>query len=279
VQSGPERRFVGGADALAPNRPGEDETRRWNADSVWRGTNIAPGAEPADGETASVWPVSRLTSWSQRQGQGPRVRDLIPEDFDAYVRILFPIFEPAGDRNYVEGLFTWHDTAVGNGRQPHRLMDLVGIGPDPEDALHGGTQVPQTLASTQEAALISILETHTSSPQSWFALWLGDFHGNAFLPEKSLIEIDQGPSSPYCVFTGPHRAWKDFWTYPRWWWPEDRSWCWQTGLELDMTSCAYLGVSRQCAEDIFASTVIEAVVAEPDDPTFGMDVINRPTAS
>jgi hypothetical protein len=46
-----------------------------------------------------------------------------------------------------------------------------------------------------------------------------------------------------------------------------------------MTNCAYLGASQQCAEEIFASTVIEAVVAYPDDPAWlGMDNLNRPDA-
>jgi hypothetical protein len=52
-------------------------------------------------------------------------------------------------------------------------------------------------------------------------------------------------SSDYCVFTGSHRAWKDFWSYPRWQWPEDRSWCWHTGFDLDLTNGAYLGASDQ----------------------------------
>jgi hypothetical protein len=176
---------VGGADALPVNRSAEDDTRRWKSDPVWRATNIAPDAELADAQTAAEWPVGRLTSWSQRQGRGPRVRDLIPDDFEAYVRILFPIFESAHDRHYVAKLFTWHDTALRNRRQPHRLMDLVGVGPDPDDA--------------------------RSRPR----------HDN----------------------------------------------------------CAYLGTSDDCAEDIFASTVIEAVVAQPDDPAWvGMDTVNRPAS-
>jgi len=155
------------------------------------------------------------------------------------------------------------------------LAGDTGIGPDPDDGLHGGTLVPQTLASTQETALISILERHTTSERSWFVLWYGDYHGAAVIPDGSLIEIDQGPSSPYCMFTGPHHAWKDFWSYPRWWWPQDRSWCWQTGLDLDMTSSAYLGTSHDCAEAILANSAIEAVVAYPDDPAFGIDPINQ----
>jgi hypothetical protein len=56
-----------------------------------------------------------------------------------------------------------------------------------------------------------------------------------------------------------------------------RSWCWQTGLDLDVTNCAYLGTTHHCAEKIFANTVIEAVVAQPDDPAWlGMDTVNRP---
>jgi hypothetical protein len=203
------------------------------------------------------------------------VRDLIPDDFDAYLRILFPFFEPTDDKDLLEDLTSWHETAIRNGREPHRLMDVVGIGPDRGDVLHGGTQVPQTLAATQAVALLSILEGQTKSTRSWFALWWGDYHGSGVIPAESLIEIDQGPSSPYCVFNGLHRAWKDFWSYPRWWWPEDRSWCWQTGLDLDMTNCAYLGASNACAEEIFASTVIEAVVAYPDDAVFGTDTVNR----
>jgi hypothetical protein len=276
VQNDPGRRFVGGADPVPPNRWDEDEARRWHADPVWQATTIAPDAELAEAADLAEWPVSRLTSWTQRHGRGPTVRDLIPDEFDAYLRILFPIFEPPGDRGHLEQLSTWHETALRNGRQPHRLMDLGGIGPDHDDGLHGGTQVPQTLASTQAAALLAILENCTASARSWFVLWYGDYHGSAVIPEQSLIEIDQGPSSPYCVFTGPHRAWRDFWTYPRWWWPQDRAWCWQTGLDLDMTNCAYLGTSHDCAEEIFASTAIEAVVAQPDDPAWvGMDNVNR----
>jgi hypothetical protein len=33
-----------------------------------------------------------------------------------------------------------------------------------------------------------------------------------------------------------------------------------------MTNCAYLGTSHHCAQEIFANTVIEAVVAHPNDP-------------
>jgi hypothetical protein len=125
MQSGPQRRLLGGADPLPRNRWEVDERRRWDADPVWQATTIAPSAELAEPETMAEWPVRRLTSWTQRQGRGPTVRDLIPEDFDAYVRILFPIFEPPGDRTYVENLSTWHETALTN-RSPTTPADGPG---------------------------------------------------------------------------------------------------------------------------------------------------------
>jgi hypothetical protein len=44
------------------------------------------------------------------------------------------------------------------------------------------------------------------------------------------------------------------------------TWCWQSGLDLDMTAWACLGASNQCAGEIFANTVIEALVARAHDP-------------
>jgi len=132
VEPRSDRRFVGGAESLAPILPpwDEEEIRRWEADPVWQATRVAPGAQFASAAGVAEWPVSRLTSWSERAGRRTFVRDLVPDDFDAYVRILFPFF---GDER-LEGkpvlylLNTWHETALRNGREPHRLMDVVGVG-------------------------------------------------------------------------------------------------------------------------------------------------------
>jgi hypothetical protein len=279
VESDAARRLVGGAEPLDPMLPpwDEEEIRRREADPVWQATEVAPGAELARAADVAPWPASRLTSRSDRAGRSTLVRDLIPDDFDAYVRILFPFFSDdlLDGKPVLYKLLTWNQTAIANGRQPHRLMDVVGIGPNHDDDLHGGTHAKMDLAVAQERALLPILERHTSSARSWFLLWEGDYHGSLDLPDESLIEVDQGSSLRYCAFLGRHRAWRDFWTYPRWWWPEDRSWCWQTGLDLDMTNCAYLGGSHDCVEAILASPIMEAVTAYPDDPTFTTDTINR----
>jgi hypothetical protein len=274
-----DRRLVGGAEPLEPMLPpwDQDEIRRWKADPVWQATLIAPGAQLTSAAEVIQWPASRLTSWSDQADRQTVVSDVIPDDFDAYVRILFPFFsdELLDGKPVLYKLLTWNQTAIANGRQPHRLMDLVGIGPNHDDHLHGGTHAKMDLAAAQERALLRVLESHASSPRSWFLLWEGDYHGTVNLPDASLVEVDQGSSLRYCAFRGPHKAWSDFWSYPRWWWPEDRTWCWQTGLDLDMTNCAYLGGTHDCIEAILSNPVIEAVIAYPDDPTFTTDTINR----
>jgi hypothetical protein len=58
-----------------------------------------------------------------------------------YLRILCPFVGPAiiqNGRTVGNELRSWHDVALANGRAPHRLMDVVGIGPDHRDELHGG---------------------------------------------------------------------------------------------------------------------------------------------
>jgi hypothetical protein len=80
----------------------------------------------------------------------------------------------------------------------------------------------------------------------------------------------------FCLFRGPLSAWDWFWTPPRWWWPNDKAWCFQTNVDLDMTNCIYLGASSDCVEAILASPIIESLIAQPDDPVIGQDAINGP---
>jgi hypothetical protein len=169
-------------------------------------------------------------------------------------------------------LITWHDTALANARTPHRLMDMVGVGPDHTD-MHGGHFPYQNLASDQANELYDILERHTASLAGWFLLWDGDYHGSSVPPESSKVydAINMG----WYSFRGPLWAWDGFWSPPRWWWPDDCAWCYQTNIDSDLTNCAYLGASTACAEEILDNRTIEAVIAYPDDPIISMDTVNR----
>ena len=139
-----ERKMVRDAGSWeAPTRFPEPAGRR-RASPLGRrpglaSTTIAPGVEGT--EALAEWPVRSLTSWPQRKAEVRLRGDLLLENVDGYVRILFSIFEPPGDRNCVENLRSRHESSLRSGRRPHRLMDLVGVGLDQNDSLHGGTCV------------------------------------------------------------------------------------------------------------------------------------------
>ena len=279
MESGSERRFAGGTLPLEGVGPWSwpEHRRRWESDPVWRSTEVPPGVELADSAEIGDWPLGRLRHRDATHPGPFRVREQVPADYEAYLRILCP-FVGAGimqdGKPIGHHLVTWNATAVQNGRIPHRLMDVVGIGPNHEDGLHGGNQPYQSLAPEQETQLFDILQRRTSSKSGWFLLWDGDYHGSVGLPESSMVH-DRESSLRFCAFHGPLSAWDGFWSEPRWWWPDDKAWCFQTNIDLDMTNCIYLGASQVCVEEILDNPIIEAVVAYPDDPASAMDTINR----
>jgi hypothetical protein len=142
-------------------------------------------------------------------------------------------------------------------------MRAAEIGPDPTQ-MHGGHFPYQNLADEQASELFGVLRSHTTTEEGWFLLWDGDYHGGAVLPEASKVEDAIGMD--WYAFHGPLRSWRGFWSPPRWWWPEDRAWCYQTNIDSDLTNCAFLGASAACVEEILANQILEAVIAYPDDP-------------
>jgi hypothetical protein len=145
-------------------------------------------------------------------------------------------------------------------------MHVAGIGPDPND-IHGGHFPYQDLGPDQARAPYEILRRHSSTESGWFLLWDGDYHGGTVLPESS--KVRDGFDMSWYAFRGPLWAWRGFWSPPRWWWPDDRAWCYQTSIDGDLTNCAFLGASRACVEEILENQQIEAVIAYADDPLRG----------
>lgn len=271
---------MGGSRRLEPIGPNSfhEFTEQWETDPLWQSTLVPLGVELADGADAAEWPLARIRDPDTRRIGPCRVRNEVPADFDAYVRVLCPFVGPKvfeNGREIGHELTNWHETALQNGRVSHRLMDVVGIGPDHADKLHGGQQPYGRLHPHQEIALSEILQDHTSSKSGWFLLWDGDYHGSLTLPDSSKVELP-GTSMYFCLFHGPLTAWDGFWTLPRWSWPHDRAWCFQTNVDLDMTNCIYIGASSDCVEAILTNPILEALVAEPDDLEIGSDTINIP---
>ncbi len=120
-------------------------------------------------------------------------------------------------------------------------MHAAGIGPDPSDT-HGGHFPYQDLGPDQAHELYEILRRHTRAESGWFLLWDGDYHGGLVLPESS--KVHDGFDMSWYAFRGPLWAWRGFWMPPRWWWPDDRAWCYQTSIDSDLTNCAFFGASR-----------------------------------
>src|SRR6185437_971961 len=121
--------------------------------------------------------------------------------------------------------------------------------------------------------LFAILARCTSSTTGWYLLW--DGYGQldtTDIPWDSRVNFG---GMDYLVMRGPLDAPYDFPDGPNWWWPDDRAWCYQLGIDNHDTNFAYLGASRRCIHEIFQNPLIEALVARSDDPAYlGMDTTN-----
>jgi hypothetical protein len=103
-----------------------------------------------------------------------------------------------------------------------------------------------------------VLSRHTRTPgRCWFAVWEG-WAGQKPARHPDLITADRR----YYLRSGPIEALLSEQDPPSLWWPEDRSWCVATEIDLDST---YLGTSWPCLRELLAQTDIECLVAEPDD--------------
>ena len=197
----------------------------------------------------------------------------VPPGYEGYTRILFPFLDlekPQDDDRLAQRFVTWNQMAVRSGRVPHRLMEAEGV---VTEALREqiGALPFQHLALRQEIELSAILATQTSSSTGRFLLWDGAYRGSLELPSSSIVNFHD---TTYCAFQGPIEAWRDFWRYPNWSWPDDRAWCLHVNVDPDLTNYAYLAGTEECIQQIFDNPVIEAIRALPDDPFTGTDSIN-----
>jgi hypothetical protein len=144
---------------------------------------------------------------------------------------------------------------------------------------------PGTLDRPQLDALLEVLQRHTPEPEScWFAIWDGYawLHGSPAMTALSrdgsnadppvgltppLARI-QMPSRSYALYRGGLNAARALWDLsweqsPNLWWPDDRSWC--VATEIDLTS-TYLGGSAALVGDLVDDRRINAQLASLGDP-------------
>jgi hypothetical protein len=129
--------------------------------------------------------------------------------------------------------------------------------------------------------LVNALRDFTSTPgQCWFCLWEG--YGNIDTRLYKPASRVRAPGRDYLLFRGPLDAVTSFvvgefpfWGYsPNIWWPEDRSWCVATDIDLFDT---FIGGSKECIEAVLTTPDLEALPTTIDAVLhIGGDTINAP---
>lgn len=237
------------------------------------------------------------------------VGSIVPEGFEAYVRIFHPAARNEGGGTVP---VRWSEVAEANGRIAHPEMQwpAIALREPYSNWRHPGLwdHVPNegSLPSDLIPGIVEVVRHHTTTPDRvWFAVWDG-YSGLVFDEsgigttdlrawQESPIEsgnrlrpLDarpQPPSAPtfelpgraYWLLSGPIDAageslgpWEQS---ANLWWPEDRSWCVATEIDFSWT---YVGGDETLIEELLAIPMVEAMRAEvTHGVTWDSDHLNR----
>jgi hypothetical protein len=232
-------------------------------------------------------------------GEWFTVGSLMPSGFPAYARIFHPAYRVVADQSEAgdgaaplitpdgvtrwEAEVPWADVAGANGRRAHPAMEWVSI-TGSERFLQDLTQpgiwdrgpLEGSLPEDQSRRLIGVLGRHTTTPERcWFGLWEG--YGNIEAPPTAgRLEM---PNRSMLLFRGPIDAWlagaaDPVSQSPSLWWPEDRTWCVATDVDLMTT---YVGATVECIDAVLVAPGLEAAPVTLDQPTtWDQDTVNPP---
>ena len=240
---------------------------------------------PSDEVDAADWVGERLHPFAQHD-----VGSIVPTGFDAYARVFHPAWkQEEGDEIAVR----WSEVAAWNGRTVHPEMQFHSIAV-PAPGLQTGPQTwsgePRlgVLSNQQTKALIGLLTKQTSNPDAcWFCVWegYGFFNPGAIrewraysgplrrvryllwrlqlrlpkpkpkLPTRKRVQL---PQRNYLLFRASIAQALGHRDGPNLWWPDDRSWCVASEIDLPYT---YVGGPRKLIEEILAHPDLEALPA------------------
>jgi hypothetical protein len=235
--------------------------------------------EQVDGALAGAWIKPSLDG-----DRGGRVKNLVPQTYEAYARI----FHPIDDADHEE--VTWAEVARRLGTVAHREMQWHAIvgSYDPsnftDSRWSGGDPYPGELVEEKLDLLCGILARHTATPERTY-FGMSTIHAGV---------MDEWPDAPqyeqhareWVVLRGPlaavdqiavsdrHPGIGVIYFYPkgqepppdyeppeRWSrqtpdliWPEDRSWFVQTEVDFDST---VLGGSRRLIDQLLAAPELD----------------------
>lgn len=237
------------------------------------------------------WLVERMTTF------GENVASIIPEGFDAYVRLFHPAYQDdvAGPTP-----IRWSEIARATGRQVHPEMQWEGIAGhplfsgEPESKLWKVEPATGNLPMVCIQRLVETLRRHTTTPDRvWFLTWTG-WGGHRLRPgdgwygvlrkgwfgrkpkrtpeRRTPLPPKVGlPGREYYLLSGPiegalesmgSSVLKDFptpWQSVSLWWPDDRAWIVSTEVDFPWT---YIGGTRGAVDAILDHPELEALPAE-----------------
>jgi hypothetical protein len=212
---------------------------------------------------------------------------VIPAEFDAYARIFHPAWRSEGEI-HIE--VRWSEVAAWSGKTVHAEMQFHSIAvplPGHQTGPRPWSVEPRSgvLSRRQAHALIALLAEQTSTPHRvWFCLWEGYGYLTGAIAGLVAHSTEEGepslPLRPYRIITPPHKklkksrvrlperayllftgsvvqgeGWEDG---PNLWWPDDRSWCAASEIDLPYT---YVGGSKKLVEQILTHPLLESLPA------------------
>jgi hypothetical protein len=247
--------------------------------------------QPVEDPTVAQWITDSIHGFAQDVGS------MIPEGFDAYLRVL----HPAGKREGSEWLpVTWREIATANGKEFHPEMQFEFLVPDgcfddarnqrhaQEGLWDSGPDIGE-LPEEVAVALVEILQRCTGTPEHcYFAYWEGwgdpielmatrigerlpapepsadDFAGTPRAGRDRAAKFSI-PGRAYYLFEGPLTDVATGWTgpmsaFPSLWWPADRSWCVATEIDFDTT---FVAGPTGISDAILGHPRLEAIPALP----------------
>lgn len=222
---------------------------------------------------------------------------LVPRGYAAYGRLFHPA--SGEDKRRVR----WSEVAAWAGSVAHPLMAFEGISA-PKPGYGAGARpwlqepMEDQMDEQDARAPAVLLSDFTRAPQDcYFGIWdgFGQYSPGPMtllttsggipqtpLPDVIAAQRFDGVRREYLLYEGPLTAIGSFFNHfrshpPNIWWPEDRSWCVATDIDLNTT---YVGGSEACVQAIIGEQSLEALATSADAPVHrAADTINLGEAS
>ena len=221
-----------------------------------------------DGLSHFAWLRERL-----RTPQDGVATSWIPTGYEAYARMLHPVQEREGEPPIRwADVSSWSGVALDSSIQWHEVA-LPEVSPLTGPPWSGQGPREGSLSQADALELASVLSARTPG-LCLFGVWEG--YGGTLSVQGPVADevprrVDETPVfelpwRSYAMFEGPVAGATCFsvsrFQSPNLWWPDDRSWCVASEIDLAWT---YVAGSKSLIDELLPNPLIEALEASPDD--------------